>query len=77
MKADSGRFEDTTRAQLVYGYVEYKTPEGPISFKAGRTYVFQGVANESIDGVEVAVWGGNLVYLGALSGWTVADSFRR
>jgi hypothetical protein len=30
-----------------------------------------------IDGIEVAVWGGNLVYLGALSGWTVADSFRR
>lgn len=52
--ADSGRYEDRTRAQLVYGYVEYKTPEGPISFKAGRTYVFQGVANESIDGVEVA-----------------------
>jgi curved DNA-binding protein CbpA len=34
-------------------------------------------ANGIIDGVQVLIWGGNLVYLGSLCGWTVADSFRR
>lgn len=52
--ADSGRYDDTVEGELIYGYVEYKTPEGPISFKMGRSYVFEGVANESVDGVQVA-----------------------
>jgi hypothetical protein len=30
-----------------------------------------------MDGIQVLFWGGNLVYLGSLCGWTVADSFRR
>lgn len=34
-------------------------------------------ANGIIDGFQVFLWGGNLVYLGSLCGWTVADSFRR
>lgn len=34
-------------------------------------------ANGIIDGFQVLLWGGNLVYLGGLCGWTVADSFRR
>lgn len=29
-----------------------------------------------IDPAQVLIWGGNLVYLGALAGWLVADSFR-
>ncbi|MEA2552940.1 MAG: hypothetical protein QOJ65_1116 [Fimbriimonadaceae bacterium] len=34
-------------------------------------------ANGIVDGFQVLLWGGNLVYLGSLCGWTVADSFRR
>lgn len=33
-------------------------------------------ANGIVDGIQVLLWGGNLVYLGSLCGWTVADSFR-
>lgn len=29
-----------------------------------------------IDGAQVLLWGGNLVYLGAVCGWMVADSFQ-
>lgn len=29
-----------------------------------------------IDPVQVLIWGGNLVYIGALCGWMVADAFR-
>ena len=34
-------------------------------------------AGGMMDGFQVLLWGGNLVYLGSLCGWTVADSFRR
>jgi hypothetical protein len=27
--------------------------------------------------VQVTLWGGNLVYLGAMGGWTLADNLRR
>jgi hypothetical protein len=30
-----------------------------------------------IDSWQVVVWGGNLMYVGALAGWMVADSLRR
>ncbi len=30
-----------------------------------------------IDGWQALLWGGNLIYVGALCGWMVADSFRR
>jgi len=33
-------------------------------------------AGGTMDGIQVLLWGGNLVYLGSLVGWTVADSFR-
>ena len=26
---------------------------------------------------EIALWGGNVVYLGSIAGWTVADSLKR
>jgi curved DNA-binding protein CbpA len=35
------------------------------------------LATQAISFAQVIVWGGNLVYLGALCGWTVADSLRR
>lgn len=30
-----------------------------------------------LDGWQTLLWGGNLIYVGALCGWMVADSFRR
>lgn len=32
--------------------------------------------NGTVDGIQVLLWGGGLVYLGSLAGWRVADSFR-
>jgi len=46
---------------------------------AAATVLFSASAatNGVVDGFQVVLWGGNLVYLGSLCGWTVADSFRR
>jgi hypothetical protein len=33
-------------------------------------------SSSSIAPGQVLLWGGNVVYMGALCGWTVADSFR-
>lgn len=50
-----------------------------VVFVAGATALLSAsaAANGIIDGFQVLLWGGNLVYLGSLCGWTVADSFRR
>ena len=37
---------------------------------------FAACLNVSLDPRQIFVWGGNLVYLGALCGWIVADAFR-
>lgn len=34
-------------------------------------------ASYAVNAAQVAAWGGNLIYLGALVGWMVADAFRR
>jgi len=33
-------------------------------------------ASNSVSGLQVALWGGNLVYLGAICGWMVTDALR-
>ena len=40
-----------TEGQLIYAYLQYTPPSGDYLVRAGRQYVFEGVANESIDGV--------------------------
>jgi curved DNA-binding protein CbpA len=37
---------------------------------------FAGEASSTISGAQVVLWGGNLVYLGALCGWMVTDALR-
>ncbi|WP_305041728.1 hypothetical protein [Geoalkalibacter sp.] len=44
-------FDDTTEAELLYAYLEYDTPTQEFLVRAGRFYVFEGVANEAVDGV--------------------------
>lgn len=44
-------FEDTTEAELLYAYLEYDPPTQDFLLRAGRFYVFEGVANEAVDGV--------------------------
>lgn len=42
------------------------------------TFVFAGACalSGTIDATQVFAWGGNLIYMGALCGWMVADSMR-
>jgi hypothetical protein len=33
-------------------------------------------ASSTVNSTQVLLWGGNLVYIGAICGWMIADSFR-
>lgn len=75
--AGSDHFEETfaggdeTAGELLYGYLEYASPEVPLTARLGRQYVFEGVARESIDGLrldaDLATW----LSLSAYGGWPV------
>ena len=62
--ADSEYFEDQTAGELLYGYVEYSRAANQCGLRFGRQHVFEGVANETIDGLRVS---GNLGDYFALS----------
>jgi len=62
--ADSEFFEDQTAGELLYGYVEYRRAANQYGLRLGRQHVFEGVANETIDGLRL---NGNLGDYFALS----------
>lgn len=47
----SGFYEDDNAGELLYGYFEYTHPGTNAGARLGRFYVFEGVANEAIDGL--------------------------
>ncbi|MDW7711852.1 MAG: hypothetical protein SCH98_15415 [Deferrisomatales bacterium] len=49
--ADSDYFSDRSQGELLYGYLQYTRHEANFAARLGRLYVFEGVANESIDGL--------------------------
>ncbi len=51
---DGDFFKDDTAGELLYGYLQYTRPYSNLDFKAGRFYVFEGVANESVDGARLS-----------------------
>jgi len=51
---DGGFFEEDIDGELLYGYVEYAKPSYGLNLKLGRQHVFEGVANENVDGLRVA-----------------------
>jgi hypothetical protein len=51
---DSGYFEDSSASELLYGYLEYTREQARFSARLGRQYVFEGVANDSIDGLRLS-----------------------
>jgi hypothetical protein len=51
---DGGFFEDDTDSELLYGYVEYARPSYGVNLKLGRQHVFEGVANDNVDGLRMA-----------------------
>ncbi len=53
--ADKSGAERTTDGDLGYGYLQYRLPKANGLLKAGRFSIFEGVANEQIDGVAASV----------------------
>ena len=53
MRANLGDdyFDDTTAGELLYGYLEYEPESRDFLVRAGRFLVFEGVSNETVDGV--------------------------
>ena len=53
MRLDLGDdyFEDTTEGELLYAYLQYDAPSTDWMARVGRFYIFEGVANEAVDGV--------------------------
>ena len=52
--ADSGYYDDQTTGELLYGYLEYTRKTNRCAVRFGRQYVFEGVANETVDGLPFA-----------------------
>ncbi len=52
--ADNDYYDDRTDGELLYGYLEYRLQANRFSARLGRQYVFEGVANEAIDGLRVS-----------------------
>ncbi len=51
---DGGFYRDDSSGELLFGYLEYTRPFSTLNVRLGRQYVFEGVSNESIDGLRVS-----------------------
>jgi hypothetical protein len=65
-------FEDDTAGELLYGYLEYAAPKNLVNLRLGRQYVFEGVSNESIDGLRASADITPYFHLSAYGGQPVA-----
>jgi hypothetical protein len=70
--ADSHYFDDSTDGKLLYGYLEYRRPVNRFSVRLGRQYIFEGVANEAVDGLRVSSDLGDYFSLSLYGGLPVA-----
>jgi hypothetical protein len=52
--ANNQYYNDATTGELLYGYVEYTHALARFNTRLGRQYVFEGVANEVVDGLRVS-----------------------
>ncbi len=52
--ADNDYFSDSTAGELLYGYLEYSKEVARFNARLGRQYIFEGVANESVDGLRLS-----------------------
>ncbi len=70
--AGSNFFREDTAGELLYGYLEYTRAENNFQLKLGRQYIFEGVSNLAVDGVQVS---GDITpwfSASAYAGWPVA-----
>jgi len=52
--ASDDYFEDDTAGELLYGYLEYRAKEANFNARLGRQSIFEGVANEAVDGLRLS-----------------------
>jgi len=52
--ADNEYFTDETAGELLYGYLEYSQSQARFNARLGRQSVFEGVANEVVDGLRLS-----------------------
>lgn len=69
--SDSEYFEDRSEGELIYAYLEYADSFQGRRVRLGRQHVFEGVANESIDGLSLSSDLGNQFSMSAYGGLPV------
>jgi len=71
--ADSGYFDDQTTGELRYGYLEYsrKAKANRRDVRFGRQHIFEGVANETVDGLRLSGDLGDYFFLSVYGGQPV------
>lgn len=69
---DSDFFEEDTAGELLYGYLQYAHPQSNLDLKLGRFYVFEGVSNESVEGLRLGTDLTRYFTLSAYAGYPVA-----
>lgn len=52
--ADDDYFRDDAAGEILYGYLEYRAKEANFNARLGRQYLFEGVANEVLDGLRLS-----------------------
>lgn len=69
---DRDFFKDDTAGELLYGYLEYTHGRNNLNMRLGRQYVFEGVANEAVDGLRVSSDLGRFFNFSAYGGYPAA-----
>ncbi len=69
--ADSGYYDEPFDGELIYGYLEWTDEFQGRSLRIGRQHIYDGVANESIDGVRLMSDLGNQFSVTAFGGLPV------
>jgi len=72
--ADSGYFSDQEAGELLYAYLQYRSPDRPFSLQLGRQHIFAGVANDTIDGLLISTTVAPGLSINAFGGQPVAFS---
>lgn len=67
-------FSDNPDGDLLYGYLEYTRPERGFALRFGRQHIFDGVLNDSIDGLGITESISKNLTFSAYAGYPVAIS---
>lgn len=69
--ADNDYYDDTSAGEILYSYLEYKQSMNNLNARLGRQYIFEGVANDAIDGLRFSTDLGNYIKTALYAGQPV------